>query len=81
MVVVAPGASFFRALVPSTVMVLGGEPVGERYLYWNFVSSSRERLEQAAEDWRAGRMKLPDADDAEFIPLPAGPIPSAPAMS
>src|SRR3546814_9048720 len=47
---------------PSTVMVLGGEPIGERFLLWNFVSSSRERLEQAREDWKAGRVKLPDAD-------------------
>jgi hypothetical protein len=51
-------------------MVLGGEPVGERFLYWNFVSSSQDRLRQASEDWKAGRMKLPDADDREFIPLP-----------
>ncbi|MFD2580470.1 pirin-like C-terminal cupin domain-containing protein [Novosphingobium colocasiae] len=55
---------------PSTLMALGGEPIGPRYLFWNFVSSSKERLEQAAEDWRAQRMKLPVADDAEFIPLP-----------
>jgi len=55
---------------PSQVMVLGGEPIGERFLLWNFVSSRKERLEQAAEDWRAGRMKLPDADNQEFIPFP-----------
>lgn len=55
---------------PSTVMVLGGDPVGERYLLWNFVSSSKERLQQAAEDWRQGRMKLPVGDDQEFTPLP-----------
>ena len=55
---------------PSTVMVLGGEPIGERFLLWNFVSSSKERLEQAREDWKAGRMKLPDADHADFIPFP-----------
>ncbi|MDE2569207.1 MAG: pirin family protein [Sphingomonadales bacterium] len=55
---------------PSVVMVLGGEPIGERFLLWNFVSSSKERLEQAAEDWRQGRMKLPVGDDQEFIPLP-----------
>lgn len=54
----------------SQVMVLGGEPIGERFMLWNFVSSSRERLEQAKEDWKAGRMKLPDADNAEFIPFP-----------
>ena len=58
------------AILPSTVMLLGGEPVGERYIYWNFVSSSRERLEQAREDWRAQRMKLPAGDDQEFTPLP-----------
>lgn len=55
---------------PSTVMVLGGEPIGERFLLWNFVSSSKDRLEQARADWTAGRMKLPDADHAEFIPFP-----------
>lgn len=55
---------------PSTVMVLGGEPVGERFLLWNFVSSSKERLEQAVEDWRAQRMKLPVGDDLEFTPMP-----------
>ncbi len=55
---------------PSTVMVLGGEPLGERFLLWNFVSSSKERLEQAAEDWRQQRMKLPVGDDQEFIPFP-----------
>jgi hypothetical protein len=70
MLVVDRTASRFRALAPATVMVLGGEPLGERFIFWNFVSSSRERLEQAAADWRAGRMKLPDADHDEFIPLP-----------
>ncbi len=81
MVVLGAGASSARAAERSTVMVLGGEPLGERFIYWNFVSSSQERLAQAAEDWKAGRMKLPDADDKEFIPLPEGPAPSAPAMS
>lgn len=63
------------------VMLLGGEPVGPRLIEWNFVSSSKERLEQAKADWRAGRMKLPDADDQEFIPLPPDPPPAAGAMS
>jgi len=57
------------ALQPSTLMALGGEPVGERFIEWNFVSSRRERIEQAKADWRAGRMKLPDFDHHEFIPL------------
>lgn len=59
------------ALAPSIVMLLGGESLGERYIYWNFVSSSRERIEQAREDWRAGRMSLPVGDDEEFVPLPS----------
>jgi redox-sensitive bicupin YhaK (pirin superfamily) len=54
---------------PSIVMLLGGEPVGERFIEWNFVSSSQDRIEQAKADWRAGRMKLPYMDDKEFIPL------------
>lgn len=62
-----------KALEVATVMLLGGEPVGPRFIEWNFVSSSRERIEQAKADWRAGRMKLPDFDDGEFIPLPGEP--------
>ncbi|HTG39040.1 pirin family protein [Sphingomonas sp.] len=81
MLVLGTGASRVKASQQATIMVLGGEPVGERFIYWNFVSSSKDRLAQAAADWKAGRMKLPDADDAEFIPLPDGPPPSAPAMS
>ena len=57
------------AIQDATLMALGGEPVGERFIEWNFVSSKRERIEQAKADWRAGRMKLPDFDNQEFIPL------------
>jgi len=60
-----------RTLAPSTLMVLGGAAIGTRYIEWNFVSSSQERIDQAKADWRAGRMKLPNLDDQEFIPLPA----------
>lgn len=81
MLVLGAAASSVRALEHSTVMVLGGEPVGERFIHWNFVSSSKERLAQAAADWKAGRMKLPDADDQEFIPLPEEPASPARAMS
>jgi len=52
--------------------------VGQRFIDWNFVSSSKERIEQAKSDWRAGRMKLPDLDDQEFIPLPPDPAPPNP---
>jgi len=65
----------------ATLMILGGEPLGERYIEWNFVSSSKERIEQAKADWRAGRMKLPDFDHDEFIPLPSDPPPPANPMS
>lgn len=79
MLVFAPGETItFKALEPSTVMLLGGQPVGPRFLEWNFVSSSKERLEQAKADWRAGRMALPPHDNAEFIPLPADPRPPNP---
>jgi hypothetical protein len=71
MIVFKPGAPvLFTARTEAIVMLLGGEPVGPRFLDWNFVASSKDRLEQAKADWRAGRMKLPDADDQEFIPLP-----------
>jgi redox-sensitive bicupin YhaK (pirin superfamily) len=71
MAVFAPGEVVgLRAEQPSIVMALGGDPVGQRFLEWNFVSSSLERIEQAKADWIAGRMKLPDDDNQEFIPLP-----------
>ena len=76
MLILTPVASQVHALEPSRVMVLGGDTIGKRFIYWNFVSSSRDRLAQAAEDWKAGRMKLPDADDKEFIPLPNDPFPT-----
>lgn len=54
----------------STLMLLGGEPLGDRFIWWNFVSSRKERIEQAKEDWKQGRIILPPNDDKEFIPLP-----------
>lgn len=54
----------------TTLMLLGGEPLGERFIWWNFVSSRKERIEQAKEDWKQGRIILPPNDDKEFIPLP-----------
>lgn len=59
MLVLGAGASWVRALEPSCVLVLGGEPVGERFISWNLVSSSTDRLAQAAADWKAERVKLP----------------------
>ena len=54
----------------STLMLLGGEPLGERFIWWNFVSSRKERIEQAKEDWKQGRIILPPNDNKEFVPLP-----------
>ena len=54
----------------STLMIFGGEPLGERHIFWNFVSSRKERIEQAKADWKAGRIPLPPGDDDEWIPLP-----------
>ncbi|MGK2285464.1 pirin family protein [Pedomonas sp. V897] len=69
------------AVEPASVMLVAGEPLGPRFIDWNFVSSSKERIEQAKADWRAGRMKLPDLDNSEFIPLPGEPVPPPNPMS
>lgn len=69
----------FREAVPveifakadSRVMLLGGATLqGKRHIWWNFVSSSEERLEQAKTDWKAGRFPKVPGDAEEFIPLP-----------
>jgi redox-sensitive bicupin YhaK (pirin superfamily) len=75
--VLAPGVPVvLRALTPSRLLVFGGEPLdGPRHINWNFVSSSRERLEQARADWRAHRFARVPGEE-RFIPLPgdgAGP--------
>lgn len=71
MAVLQPGRDVLvTAREAATLMVLGGDPIGERFMLWNFVSSSKERIEQAREDWKQGRMKLPDADSKEFTPFP-----------
>jgi hypothetical protein len=76
MIVLEPHAEpTVKALTSATVMVLGGEPVGERLIWWNFVASSQARIDAAKADWKAGRMKLPAEDGLEFIPLPEEPPP------
>lgn len=56
---------------PSHLVLLGGAPLSEpRYIDWNFVSSSKERIEQAKDDWRNQRFGVIPGDDKEFIPLP-----------
>jgi len=78
MLVFGKGPAAFKATSAAKVMMLGGEPIGPRFIEWNFVSSSKERIEQAKADWRARRMKLPDLDDKEFTPLPEPPPPAQP---
>lgn len=59
-----------KAISPARMMLLGGATLeGKRYIWWNFVSSSRERIEQAKEDWAQGRFK-PVPDETELTPLP-----------
>ena len=74
------GHAVVRATTPAVMMALGGEPVGERFIDWNFVSSAKARISQAKADWRAGRMKLPDFDNQEFVPLPGEPAPPPPPL-
>ena len=77
MMVFRPGDEItITAKQPSRLMLLGGETLnGPRYIWWNFVASSQEKIEAAKEAWRAGdwehgRFQLPPDDDAEHIPLP-----------
>ena len=60
-----------RALEPARLMLLGGAPMdGPRHIWWNFVSSRKERIEAAKADWQAGRF-TPVPGEIEYIPLPA----------
>jgi len=70
MAVLRPGAELsVTAEAPSRMMVVGGTSLGPRHLYWNFVSTSPDRIERAKRDWREGAFP-PVPGDAEFIPLP-----------
>ncbi len=71
LVVLKPGEPVtVTARTPSRVVLLGGEPMdGPRHIWWNFVSSAKERIEQAKADWQAGRF-TPVPGETEFVPLP-----------
>ena len=71
LLVLRPGdPASIRALEPSRLMLIGGEPMdGPRHIWWNFVSSSRDRIEAAKADWKAGKFDLVPGE-TEFIPLP-----------
>lgn len=72
LLVFRPGDSItVLAVRPSRLLLLGGEPLdGPRHIWWNFVSSSKERIEQAKQDWRQRRFGLVPGDEQDFIPLP-----------
>ena len=59
------------AATPARFLLLGGAPMdGPRYIWWNFVSSRKERIEQAKAEWKSGRFDSVPGDAEEFIPLP-----------
>jgi hypothetical protein len=71
MQVLEPGAPVrLQATGPARLVVVGGETLGPRYMYWNFVSSRKERILEASADWEAGRFGTVPGDDKESIPLP-----------
>lgn len=74
MLVFAEGARLeLRAAADTRLVLLGGAPVGKRLISWNFVSSAQDRLDRAAEGWKARRFPPVPGDEEEFIPLPAFP--------
>jgi len=74
--ILAPGVAMtLTATAPSRLMLLGGEAFATpRHVWWNFVSSSRDRINQAKQDWRSGAFPLVPGDTEEFIPLPDVPV-------
>ena len=68
--VLGPGEASVRALASARLLAFGGTGVGARYLWWNYLHSSLDRIEAAKADWRQGRVKLPDGDTESFTPCP-----------
>jgi hypothetical protein len=67
---VGPGEASIRAITRARLLAFGGAPIGPRYLWWNYLHSSLERIEAAKAEWRAGRVKLPQGDTESFTPCP-----------
>ncbi len=76
LILLAPGhLPLLSSAGGARLMLCGGAPLdGERHVWWNFVSSSRERIDEAKRAWRAGEFALPPDDGDEFIPLPEVPL-------
>ena len=69
MAVLEPGDAMLKAVRPSRVMIIGGESIGSRHIWWNFVHTSQERIDRAKDDWIQGNFDRVPGDN-EFIPLP-----------
>lgn len=87
MAIIASGEDLQIQVIEDTrFMILGGEPLGERFIYWNFVSSSNQRIEEAKSLWSLGpsaenpRFQPVPSDNDEFIPLPDDPRPKGTIM-
>jgi len=74
--ILAPGyLPLLTSIGGARLMLCGGAPMdGQRHVWWNFVSSSRDRINEAKRAWRAGEFTLPPDDHDEFIPLPEVPL-------
>ena len=68
MSIISPNAKMIRAKTDTRLAIIGGSPIGKRYMEWNFVSSRPERIEKAVEDWREGRFDKVPGDEDEYIP-------------
>lgn len=70
MSILSSDAKVIKAKTQTRLAIIGGSPLGKRYMDWNFVSSRPERIEQAKQDWRDGRFATVPGDEGELIPLP-----------
>jgi redox-sensitive bicupin YhaK (pirin superfamily) len=75
------GEPVIEAAADSVVLLLGGAKIPAPHMWWNFVSTRKDRIEQAKQDWAAGRFLLPPGDDQEVIPLPEDRAPRPEPMS
>jgi len=67
----SPRDAMISAVTDTHFVILGGAPMdGPRHIWWNFVSSRKDRIEQAKADWKAGHFAKVPGDEIEFIPLP-----------
>lgn len=73
MAVLRPKSATVLEATSSHLVMIGGAPLGPRFIWWNFVSSAKERIEQAAADWKAGRFPKVPGDEHDFVPLTLEP--------